>query len=207
MYDRLKQEIITGKITAGTRIIETEYAEILHVSRTPLREALHMLELDELVENNARRGTVVKTFTANDIEEIYMIRNTLEIMTLPYIIANVCDKDIEDLHSILSAMDEQMNNEDVSELSSLARLFHQRFIAISRLNRVLTLIKNQDEFLLKYSKISIEKESKKLESHEEHHLMLRYLRDKNIRNLEAVVKKHIERSKLICLSVMKNTSI
>ena len=45
-YDVLKKAIITGEIPAGERIVETEYADRLHISRTPLREALRKLERD-----------------------------------------------------------------------------------------------------------------------------------------------------------------
>ena len=82
-YETLKHAIITGQIPAGARIVETEYADKLHISRTPLREALRKLERDGLVEYVLRRGVVVRAFTIADVEEIYTIRNALEMLTLP----------------------------------------------------------------------------------------------------------------------------
>lgn len=55
-YEVLKHAIVTGEIPAGERIVETDYAERLHISRTPLREALRKLERDGLVEYVLRRG-------------------------------------------------------------------------------------------------------------------------------------------------------
>ena len=81
-YEMLKHAIITGEIPAGERIVETDYAERLHISRTPLREALRKLERDGLVEYVMRRGVVVRAFTIADVEEIYTIRNALEMLTL-----------------------------------------------------------------------------------------------------------------------------
>lgn len=57
-YEVLKHAIITGEIPAGERIVETEYADRLHISRTPLREALRKLERDGLVEYVQRRGVI-----------------------------------------------------------------------------------------------------------------------------------------------------
>ena len=74
-YEVLKHAIITGEIPAGERIVETEYADRLHISRTPLREALRKLERDGLVEYVQRRGVIVRAFTIADVEEIYTIRN------------------------------------------------------------------------------------------------------------------------------------
>ena len=84
-YEVLKKAIITGEIPAGERIVETEYADRLHISRTPLREALRKLERDGLVEYVMRRGVVVHAFTTEDVDQIYTIRNSLEMLTLPYI--------------------------------------------------------------------------------------------------------------------------
>ena len=62
-YEVLRHAIITGEIPAGERIVETEYASRLHISRTPLREALRRLERDGLVEYEMRRGVMVRALT------------------------------------------------------------------------------------------------------------------------------------------------
>ena len=62
-YETLKHAIITGDLPAGSRIVETDYAERMHISRTPLREALRKLERDGLVEYMLRRGVIVRAFT------------------------------------------------------------------------------------------------------------------------------------------------
>ena len=93
-YEVLKHAIITGEIPAGERIVETDYADRLHISRTPLREALRKLERDGLVEYVLHRGVVVRAFTIADVEEIYTIRNALEMLTLPAIIEKATEEDI-----------------------------------------------------------------------------------------------------------------
>ena len=98
---------ITGQIPAGSRIVETVYANKLHISRTPLREALRKLERDGLVEYVMRRGVVVRAFTIDDIEQIYTIRNSLEMLTLPYIIENATAEDIAALRAKLAEMDDE----------------------------------------------------------------------------------------------------
>ena len=105
-YEVLKHAIITGEIPAGERIVETDYAERLHISRTPLREALRKLERDGLVEYVLRRGVVVRAFTIADVEEIYTIRNSLEMLTLPAIIEKATAEDLESLRTQLREMDE-----------------------------------------------------------------------------------------------------
>lgn len=113
----LKHAIITGEIPAGERIVETEYADRLHISRTPLREALRKLERDGLVEYVQRRGVIVRAFTIADVEEIYTIRNALEMLTLPAIIQKATADDIAALRDRLHEMDGVMASRDFETLS------------------------------------------------------------------------------------------
>ena len=97
-YDKLKHAIITGELPAGSRIVETAFAEQLHISRTPLREALRKLERDGLVEYVLRRGVIVRAFTLDDIEEIFTIRNAMMMLILPSVIERVTDQDLSLIH-------------------------------------------------------------------------------------------------------------
>ena len=117
-YEVLKHAIITGEIPAGERIVETDYAERLHISRTPLREALRKLERDGLVEYVLRRGVVVRAFTMEDVDEIYTIRNALEMLTLPAIIEKATPADIASLRARLHEMDKMLESGDIENLSS-----------------------------------------------------------------------------------------
>lgn len=74
----LRSEIFTGKLAAGATLPERLLAERLEVSRTPVREALIILQSEGLVELVPNRGASVRTITADDIVEIYNLRGLLE---------------------------------------------------------------------------------------------------------------------------------
>jgi len=74
----LRSEIFTGKLAAGDTLPERLLAERLQVSRTPVREALIILQSEGLVELVPNRGASVRTITADDIVEIYNLRGLLE---------------------------------------------------------------------------------------------------------------------------------
>ena len=160
-YEVLKHAIITGEIPAGERIVETDYAERLHISRTPLREALRKLERDGLVEYVLRRGVVVRAFTIADVEEIYTIRNALEMLTLPAIIRNATEEDITGLKERLREMDEVMAHGDIETLSPMARAYHSQLTALCRQNRILRVIEGQDEFITRFSAMAIRQENRR----------------------------------------------
>ena len=142
-YEVLKHAIITGEIPAGERIVETEYADRLHISRTPLREALRKLERDGLVEYVQRRGVIVRAFTIADVEEIYTIRNALEMLTLPAIIQKATADDIAALRDRLHEMDGVMASRDFETLSPMARAFHRQMTEICGQNRILRVIEGE----------------------------------------------------------------
>lgn len=77
VYEKLRGAIVRGELRPNERLIETDLAEWLNVSRTPIRESLHRLAADRLVENR-RRGWVVRDPTSAEIREIYELRAALE---------------------------------------------------------------------------------------------------------------------------------
>lgn len=203
VYDALKQAIISGKITRGTRIVETEYAEMLHISRTPLREALRKLQDDGLLEYVANKGVFVKSFTLEDIEEIYTIRNSLEMLTIPHIIKNAKQSDLDYLNKLLEDIDHLMQCGTLENLLSVSRVFHTYIIGISKLERVIASIRYQEEYINNFSLISIQKESRKLEAQEEHYKIVECIAKKDESGLREIMQKHIEHSKEVCLLALK----
>lgn len=202
-YETLKHAIITGEIPAGERIVETEYANRLHISRTPLREALRKLERDGLVEYMVRRGVVVRAFTIEDVEQIYTIRNSLEMLTLPSIVENVTPKHIAILRDMLKEMDHYAKIDDIEKISPRARSFHNTLTHISQKKRILRVIESQDDYITRFSAISIAKESRREQAHYEHHLMVDYLEAKNLEAFTQLMQDHIEHSKQNCLVALQ----
>lgn len=77
-YDDLREEILTGRLTAGTPLSEVDLAERLGVSRTPLRAALARLALEGLVDTTQGRTGVVSAVSAASITELFELREALE---------------------------------------------------------------------------------------------------------------------------------
>ena len=202
-YEVLKHAIISGEIPAGERIVETDYAERLHISRTPLREALRKLERDGLVEYVLRRGVVVRAFTIADVEEIYTIRNALEMLTLPAIIEKATAEDIAGLRARLREMDDVLAIGDIETLSPLARAFHTALTRLSRQNRILRVIEGQDEFITRFSSMAIRQENRRSSAHEEHHRLVDMIEQRDLAGFEALMRSHIERSKQNCLAALQ----
>ena len=201
-YEVLKHAIITGEIPAGERIVETDYADRLHISRTPLREALRKLERDGLVEYVLRRGVVVRAFTISDVEEIYTIRNCLEMLTLPAIIRNATEEDIIELKQKLHEMDEVLEKGDIETLSPMARAFHSQLTRICKQNRILRVIEGQDEFITRFSAMAIRQEDRLLDAHKVHYALVEFIEKRDLAGFQDLMERHIDRSKEMCLAAL-----
>ena len=78
VFENLKQAIIRGEVVAGTRLVESRIADVLDISRTPVREAIHKLEREGLIEKLPRGGFSVLGLTREEIGETFGIRSVLE---------------------------------------------------------------------------------------------------------------------------------
>ena len=203
-YDQLKHAIITGQISAGSRIVETAYAEQLHISRTPLREALQKLEHDGLVEYIPHHGVIVKAFTISDIEEIFIIRNSMMMLLLPSIIQNTSPEKLDELEDILRIMDAALEKDDIDALAQYNRKFHNGIEHMSDKHRILYVIDSQEEYIMRFSAMAIASISRRSVAHMEHHRMLEQLRNKDLEGLKALMQHHLEESKDTCLNAVKN---
>lgn len=78
-YEELQAQIISGRLPAGQRLLPEELAGQLAISQTPIKEALVQLERDGLVVGTARRASMVRRFSIDDIIEIYDARILIEV--------------------------------------------------------------------------------------------------------------------------------
>ncbi|MCQ2454156.1 MAG: GntR family transcriptional regulator [Clostridia bacterium] len=202
-YETLKHAIITGKLPAGAHIVETAYAEQLHISRTPLREALRRLEHDGLVAYEVRRGVVVRAFTIEDVEEIFMIRNAMMMLILPSIVERVTEKDLKEMREILADMDIAMAEGDCEAIASFNRAFHSKMEHLTDKNRIVRVIDDQEEYITRFSSITIANIQRRETAHQEHHKIVELLEKRDLEGLRALMAHHLQESKETCLVAVK----
>jgi DNA-binding GntR family transcriptional regulator len=110
----LEENIIEGKMEAGTRLVPEEIAESLKVSKSPVREALLNLQKEGLVNNVPRVGFFVADISMEDIDEIYPIRAALISLTIKMIIEKEYEPNfIKTLESFLAKMQTCVKQEDL----------------------------------------------------------------------------------------------
>lgn len=81
VLQQLRVLIITGKIESGTHLVESQLSDSFNVSRGPIRDALVQLQAEGLVESR-RRGVYARGLSVRDIDELYTVREAIEVMAL-----------------------------------------------------------------------------------------------------------------------------
>jgi DNA-binding GntR family transcriptional regulator len=100
----LRQMIITGTLAPGEHLPEGELAKALQMSRGPIREALIELEREGLVVLRRHRGAQVITLTADDVEEIYTLRLSLERLAIERALPRLTDDHLAAMDEVLDGM-------------------------------------------------------------------------------------------------------
>ncbi len=196
VYEYLKEEIVNGKIPEESRIVEEEYALKLNVSRTPLREAIRMLELEGLIEGREKGGVVVPKITKKDVEEVIKIRMALEAVIFEEIFEKVTEQDIKKLEKNINKVELIIQDEkECLEVFKYFSEFNKTLYNIADLPRVVNLINNLNLYLKKFRKISIENGNRRLSAHKDHVKMVEFIKKNRKKEIVDLNKKHLTEAK------------
>ncbi len=132
--DSVRQAILHGELAAGSRLGETELAERLGVSRTPVREALSRLAAEGLVEVAANRGARVTTWSVAELEGVFDLRTTLEPRLAALAVPRAGAADLAELAALADRMLQvgcPGPDQDLDALVPLNRAFHDLLVALA----------------------------------------------------------------------------
>ena len=124
VFLKIRDSILDGTYKSGDALIETKLAEELNVSRTPIREAIRQLELEELVICIPNRGVFVQSISDQDIEDIYTIRKLLEGQVARWVCERISNEQMNRLSEIVELMELYTRRDDKVNLARLDTEFH-----------------------------------------------------------------------------------
>jgi DNA-binding GntR family transcriptional regulator len=129
VHDQLRDQILLGNIPAGATTSQVALARDLNVGRTPLREALRMLQREGLVISEPNRRVRVAELSAADAEELYLMRIALEAVALRVTVPMLGSNGIAELEGDMAQMDYYMKAGDAPGFRTPHRAFHARLVA------------------------------------------------------------------------------
>lgn len=142
LLNALRDDILSGKVKSGEKLLEQKICNEYKISRTPVREAFIQLELEGLVENIPNRGAFATGFTKQDIADIFKLRKSYEIVALEWAIERITKSELEKLQEAYEFMEFYTARRDYQKILNINAKFHELIYKATK-NRILfqTLMK------------------------------------------------------------------
>ena len=195
VYEHLREGILNGNIKAGDRLVETDLADRIGTSRTPVREALHTLEREGLVESLHRVGYVVRPISELEVSELCEIRLSLESLALRWAL----NKDPERLASLLgenvSRCRQMLADGNLKSFVELDAQFHDIISQIADSSRLKEMTNSIRRYMLRYRIQSIYSEDNVQRAIAGHSAVLKAVEEGDKKAAQRALRTHIKQSK------------
>ena len=195
IYEKLRDKIIYTELFPLTAIYESDLANKLKVSRTPIRDALKKLENDGLVETIPQVKSVVSKISIKSIKEVNNIRSILETDIVNDLAKKITKKQISELTKINNNFKKSAKNNLYKKTYYFDNLFHQKLAFFSKKTLSWKIIIQINSQIDRIRNISYTYKGKNnfgpLEAAKDHDEIIKYLSKKNSRLAVKIMKKHI----------------
>jgi DNA-binding GntR family transcriptional regulator len=186
---------LNGEIPPRQHLVEARIAKEIGTSRTPIREALHSLELEGLIESIPRVGYVVKPISEDEVNEICEIRAAIEGVGARWAMEKAPQKLIEDLKKNISISEEKVARGNPRAFVELDAQFHEIIARLSGSRRLEELGQTLRRHMLRYRIQSIYLTENVLRAIQGHKGILEAIEKGSLEEVNRAIKYHLEQSK------------
>lgn len=191
---RLEEDILSGKLQKGDKLVEQALCKEYDVSRTPVREALAQLGAEGLIESIPNRGCFVVGITDEEMEDIFILRKIYEVQATRWAVERITDEEMEELEENFEFMEFYTMKKDVEKMLNINASFHQMIYRASH-NRMLEQMLSSYQLYAKYAPKYIDDDIEYLdELLEEHRAIYRAFVNKDPDEGERAMTQHMDRS-------------
>ena len=150
VYEELKRQILVGEIAPGTRMMEVELADVMGVSRTPVREAIRKLEKEGLVTIEPRKGAYASNISIKDMVDVLEVRQGLEGMAAAIASGKITERQKADLLNVVEKYKAAVESANIEEIIKYDEEFHSMIIAISGNKTLMQVFSTVQELALRF---------------------------------------------------------
>jgi DNA-binding GntR family transcriptional regulator len=197
-YQTLRQAILSGELKAGDRLVETQLANRLQVSRTPIREALRLLHHESLVTADEGGVLRVSTISASDAIQLYDCRIALECLSVKGACQNATDDQIAALLQVVLQSEQLRHHSPDSEdrLLDLDYRFHRMIAQSSGNHWLVSLLEQVFDKMLLLRLQTTHHNPQVMEIRVEHRRIVEAIAQKSEAKAIAAIEEHLIASKI-----------
>ena len=200
VFNTLREAILRGDLVAGERLMELQLAAKLGVSRTPIREAIRMLEQEGLAITIPRKGAIVAGMTEKDMQDVLEIREALEELSVQVACDKITEEEIAKLEKNMKNFEYSLNSGDLKKMAQADVEFHDVIYQATDNPKLINMLNNLREQMYRY-RVEYLKNPK---NHEqllmEHEAIYKGIVEKDKDAVTEMIRKHISNQ----VDVVKN---
>lgn len=197
LFSNLRKDILQGKLRQGEKLTEQQICDEYNVSRTPVREAFRQLELEGFIETIPNRGAFVVGFSSQDIQDMYELRKSYEVLAVKWAIERITKEEYEKLEEAFEFMEFYTQKKDMEKMLNINMNFHELIYRASH-NRMLYHILSSYQLYIKQSRTQSRSDVSSGYLDEilaEHRAIFESFKSKDVEAGIAAVSRHLDNAK------------
>ncbi|MDD3928054.1 MAG: GntR family transcriptional regulator [bacterium] len=204
LYDKVKEYMLRELIGTDNKITEEMLATRFQVSRTPIREVLKHLEHEGLIETRRNKGITFRSFSPEEVAEVYDVRSVLEGYAARLAAGEASDESIDELAGYMERYTAARADGDTQQAALIDSVFHEKLLELCGNTYLSDMAKNirmvNKSLLLKDYYFSFHGDVNPYN----HAMIVEALRNRDPQKAQRMVQKHINWSKKTILKILKD---
>lgn len=192
VFQTLRDAILKGELAPGERLMEIHLANKLGVSRTPIREAIRMLEKEGLAITIPRKGAQVARMTEKDLMDVLEIRDALDKLAVTDACERMTPDHFRELEGAMNNFIEVTKTRDVRAIVEADEEFHNVIYKATNNPKLWHIISNLKEQMYRYRYEYVKQDKDYSDLVEDHQRIIEGLKKKDIKYVQSVMHDHLE---------------
>ena len=191
VFNTLREAILRGDLVAGERLMELQLAAKLGVSRTPIREAIRMLEQQGLAITIPRKGAIVAGMTEKDMQDVLEIREALEELSVQVACDKITDEEIAELQKNMKNFEHSLKSGDLKKMAHADVEFHDVIYRATDNPKLINMLNNLREQMYRYRVEYLKNPQNHEQLLHEHEAIYKGIVEKDKSAVTEMIRKHI----------------
>jgi DNA-binding GntR family transcriptional regulator len=193
IYDILYEAILERKLEPGDVLVESKIANLLNISRTPCREAINKLETKRFIERVPNKGAIITEISEEDIKEITMLISVLQGLAVRFAIEQATESFLENLKMNIeeTKLYEKTDFFPMRYLEDKNKKFHNLILEMSKKKHLISIVNDLYDQINRCRGTSMSIPERRKKAIKQHERMYKLIKNKDTKNAEKMMKKHI----------------
>lgn len=191
VFNTLREAILKGELKPGERLMELQLAAKLGVSRTPIREAIRMLEQEGLAVTIPRRGAEVAKMTEKDMNDVLQVREALDELAASIACELITAEELAELEEAGMEFEAALRTKEIKRIAEMDMAFHDIIYHATRNPKLVNILNNLREQMYRYRVEYLKDEKNYPVLLKEHQEILSGFKEKNKELVTDSMRKHV----------------